>query len=418
MASELGTTLAGGLATKVPRREILDGLNIVAKAVATRSSLPILMHVLIRRDADSGRVVLTASDLEMWLEHTLPPSLQPSIIGEGGGGATAPARNLAELLSAMPEADVELSTEAGAPTGRGGSLIPSEEPSRALHLRCNRANYKLLGLDPDDFPRLPNVTEITQFTISSKLMREAIKETLFAVSTDEARPILTGILMVYKAGGLRLVATDTHRLAVRDIETKGGSEADAQAVVPARAMSELQRVIGSDDDLDVVVTLSDNQAKFQINFPKTGAETTLIHRLIEGSFPSYERVIPQSFDRKLTLERDPLLAALKRASIVAREGSANRVVLRTSDADGGGDRLTITATSGNLGNAYEEIEILREGNRDDVEIAFNAKYLIDVLSVLESEGLNLELTEPLRPGVVRPADDTGYFCVLMPMQVV
>lgn len=403
MPKTLTKTLEGLNATS-PRKDLFDGVAMVGKAVATRSSLPILTHVLLRQDEGTGRLHMTATDLEMWIEHTLPAS-QESMAITGGGSATAPARNLADLLGAMPEANVELTAESHEGAG-----------PFALHLRCNRANYKLLGLSPEEFPLLPQVADNTHFRVKRDDLREAIRQTIFAVSSDEARAILTGILVVYKGDKLRCVATDTHRLAVRECETSEGSGTEAQAVVPSRAMQEVLRIIGGADEGDVAVTLSDNQIQFKVEDEKTGAGTTLISRLIEGQFPSYERVIPQSADRILTLEREPLLSAVKRAAIVARE-SANRIVFRTTDGENG-ESLTITAESGNLGNAFEEVEVAREGSDVPVEIAFNAKYLSDVLSVLDAEGLKFELTEPLRPGVIRPVGDSNYFCVLMPMQVV
>jgi DNA polymerase-3 subunit beta len=350
---------------------------------------------------------VTATDLELWIEHTLPMG-QESMAGlaASGGAATVPARNLTELLAAMPEMPVELTAEGGDGAGF------------ALHLRCNRANYKLLGLSPEDFPLLPEVKQDTQFKVTRHDLREAIRQTIFAVSPDEARAILTGILMVYKDEKLLTVATDTHRLAVRESPTKDGTSATVQAVVPTHAMQEVLRIMGGSEEGDVAITLSDNQVQFRIFDEKTGVGTTLISRLIEGAFPSYERVIPQSHEHTLTLERDPLFNAFRRAAIVARgEGAANRVVLRTQDQNDAAT-LTITAESGNLGNAFEEVEVIREGSDVPVEIAFNVKYLLDVLSVLDCEGVHLELTEPLRPGVLRPSGDPNYFCVLMPMQVV
>ncbi len=253
-------------------------------------------------------------------------------------------------------------------------------------------------------------------------MPDAIKQTIFATSTDETRAILTGVLVVFQGDSLRLVATDTHRLAVRDCPVKEGS-GSASAIVPSRAMNELLRIIGNEDG-EVVVTLSGNQIQFQIEngggkgegdkSDGQGSKTTLISRLIDGQFPNYERVIPAQATKTLTVERAPLAAAVKRASIVARD-SASRVVLRTTED---GDRLTITAESGSVGNAYEEVEVARAGDASLVEIAFNAKYLADVLNVLDTEGLHIELTEPLHPGVIRPTDDADYLCVLMPMQVV
>ncbi len=372
-----------------PRKELFEGIQTVGKAVATRSSLPILTHVRIA--AKDGKVSLMATDLEMWMEHTLPTTtLAPD------GAATAPARNFTELLGAMPDAEVEFSLEAD---------------THALRLRCNKANYKLLGLPAEEFPLLPQVKEESRFVIDRTVLRDAIRQTLFATSSDETRAILTGVLVVFQGDSLKFVATDTHRLAVRDCAVKEGS-GSASAIVPARAMSELSRIIGNDEG-EVTVTLSSNQIQFHIPDEKSG-DTTLISRLIDGQFPNYERVIPPQATKILTTAREPLAQAIKRAAIVARD-SANRVVLRTSED---GDKLLITAESGSVGNADEEVEVAYVNGEGPVEIAFNAKYLLDVLNVLDSEGLHIELTEPLRPGLVRPTENADYLCVLMPMQVV
>ena len=383
------TIIPGLLRANCPRKELFEGLQTVGKAVATRSSLPILTHVRIA--AKDGKVSIMATDLEMWMEHTLP--------GVGiteDGAATAPARNFTELLAAMPDADISITVE---------------DETNTLHLRCLKANYKLLGLSADEFPLLPQVKEDSRFVMDRLTLRDAIKQTIFATSTDETRAILTGVLVVFQGDSLKLVATDTHRLAVRDCAVKEGT-GSASAIVPARAMHEVLRIVGNEEG-EVVVTLSGNQIQFQIDDEK-GSKTTLISRLIDGQFPNYERVIPAQATRTLTLAREPLAAAVKRASIVARD-SASRVVLRTTED---GDKLTITAESGSVGNAYEEVEVARTGDDTPVEIAFNAKYLADVLNVLDTEGLHIELTEPLRPGVIRPTDTADYLCVLMPMQVV
>ena len=383
------TIIPGLLRATSPRKELFEGIQTVGKAVATRSSLPILTHVRIA--AKDGKVSMMATDLEMWMEHTLP--------GVGiteDGAATAPARNFTELLAAMPDADVSVTVE---------------DETNTLHLRCLKANYKLLGLSADEFPLLPQVQEDSRFVVDRELLKDAIKQTIFATSTDETRAILTGVLVVFQGDSLRLVATDTHRLAVRDCPVKEGT-GSASAIVPSRAMNELLRIVGNEEG-EIVVTLSGNQIQFQVD-DASGSKTTLISRLIDGQFPNYERVIPAQATKTLTVERAPLAAAVKRASIVARD-SASRVVLRTTED---GDRLTITAESGSVGNAYEEVEVARTGEDTPIEIAFNAKYLADVLNVLDTEGLHIELTEALRPGVIRPTDTADYLCVLMPMQVV
>jgi DNA polymerase-3 subunit beta len=365
-------------------------VQTVGHAVSGRTSLPILSHILVQAEQDSLRLI--ATDLELSISLAIPARIEES------GGLTAPARLLTELLGSLPENDVALSVDR----------------SHAVKVKCDRSDYKILGLPAEEYPKLPQVKDDTTFTVPQRVLRDMIKQTVFAVSTDEARAILTGILVVFEGDTLKFVATDTHRLAVRTARVTTGHGAQT-AIVPARAMNELQRLL-ADEDGDVTVRLSENQALF-VTPAKDGREGIhLVSRLIEGQFPNYQRVIPTSFSKKLTLQTGHFQKAVRRASIVARE-NANRVILKTLD-----DRLTITAESTLQGAAYEEVEVVREG--DDVEIAFNAKYLNDVLAVIEDEGFHLELTEPLKPGIVRPVsredDNSGndYLCILMPMQIV
>jgi DNA polymerase III subunit beta len=372
------------------RKDLFEGVQTVGHAVSGRTSLPILNHILVQAQENSLR--LMASDTELTIALSIPARV------EEGGGLTAPGRILTELLGSLPESDVALSVDR----------------SHAVRVHCDRSDYKILGLPAEEYPRLPEVKDENRFVIGQRLLKEMIRQTIFAVSTDEARAILTGILMVFEGETLKFVATDTHRLAVRSATVKEG-QGSHQVIVPARAMNELQRIL-TDADGDVLVRISDNQILFETPGGEGGRGITLISNLIQGQFPNYQRVIPTGFQKKLTLQTGPFQKAVRRASIVARN-NANRVILRTQD-----DKLTITAESSLEGAAYEEIEFVREG--DDVEIAFNAKYLLDVLGVMDAEGLNLELTESLKPGVVRPISATEggepdeYICILMPMQIV
>lgn len=380
------TTPRTSLKAVCARKDLFEGVQTVGHAVSGRSALPILSHILMQSEDDGLR--LSATDLELSISLKIPGHVEEE------GGLTAPARLLTELLGSLPDSDVALSVDR----------------SHAVRLHCNRSDYKLLGLPAEEYPKLPEVKDENRFVIAQSVLRDMIKQTVFAVSTDETRAILTGILMVFEGETLRFVATDTHRLAVRTASVKEGHGAQ-QAIVPARAMNELMRIL-EDAEGEVSVRLSENQVLFV-----TPQGISLVSRLIEGQFPNYQRVIPTAFQKRLTLKTSDFQKAVRRASIVARN-AANRLILRTQ-----GEMLTITAESSLEGNAYEEIEVAREG--DDVEIAFNAKYLLDVLGVLEEEGLYLELTEPLKPGVVRPVAPTDgngsestYLCVLMPMQIV
>ncbi len=385
----MATTLVeapAGLKAVCPRKDLYEAVQTVGHAVSGRTSLPILSHVLIQNEDDGLR--LTATDLEIGISLRIAGGRV-----ESPGGLTAPARILTELLSALPEGDVDMSVDL----------------SHAVRLTCGKSDYKILGLPADEYPKLPEVQEANSFVIPQVMLRDMIKKTIFAVSPDEARAILTGILIALDQDKVTFVATDTHRLAVR-YATVSSAKGSVNAIVPARAMNELLRIL-TDEAGDVTVRLSDNQVLFE-----TPLGINIVSKLIEGQFPNYERVIPTAFDKKLTMETQPLLRAVRRAEIVARN-NAHRIVLKTMD-----EHLAIRAESNLDGSAYEEIEAAREG--DDTEIAFNAKYMLDVLGVLEEDGCYLEMTESLKPGVIRPVPaDTDaaagtYLCVLMPMQIV
>ncbi len=398
-----------------PRKALFDAVQTVGHAVSGRNPLPILSHILIQADGDGLR--LMATDLELGIscrvadrtgvldENADKASARTSTQILEPGALTSPARLLTEVLANLPDKD---------------DVAISVDKSHTVRIHCeySRSDFKILGLPAEDYPQLPEVQDTVAFSVPQARLRDLIRQTLFAVSTDEARMILTGVLMVYEENTVKFVATDTHRLAVMETKVSEGRGGPQKAIVPARAMTELARLL-TDSEGDVQVTLSTNQIRFAL--PGEG-EVQIISRLIEGQFPNYQRVIPAAHQKTLTLEVGALLRAVRRASIVARE-NAHRIVFRTVE-----DKLVLTAESQMVGNAREEVEVEREG--EDVEIAFNAKYLLDVLNVLDCDKIQLELTEALKPGVLRPVSilDTvdngdaavgeGYLCVLMPMQIV
>ncbi len=299
-----------------------------------------------------------------------------------------PAKTFAEIVAALPEADVSLAAD----------------DHNNLVLCCGRAEYRMHGLTAEDFPSLPEVGGDVQLSLPQPLMKGMIHQVAFAASKDETRPILTGVCIVLAEGTLRLVATDTHRLAVRAAELKE-AVGDRTVIVPVRALNELERVLGDDEEQLLQIRVDQNQVLFRTD------RFTLVSRLIEGQFPRYERVIPSSHTRRLTLPREDFQAIVRRARIVARDASAaNRILLRTA-----GENLILTAEAGEVGHAHEEIEVLREG--DDIEIAFNASFMLDVLGVIETESVHIEMSEPLSPAVVRPSEGPDYLMVIMPMQL-
>lgn len=359
------------------KRDLHEGLAATGR-VASKSTLPILMNFLVK--TEPGGLEITGYDLEIGIRRHIPAQVQEE------GAFTASAKVLTDIVSALPDSHVQFSaTEAGAVT-----------------LTCDRSSYSLAALPAAEYPNLPEVSGDLRFTLKAGTLRRMIQQVVFAASSDEVRAIMTGIDLQVKDSVVTMAATDGHRLAVRRMQCDG-LEFEASAVVPARALNELARLLPQDDEADVTVHIDHNQIHFQME------QTTLVSRLIEGQFPNFERVVPTSTDKTLTMQTQELAQAVRRAAIVAREGS-NRIVMRTE-----GERVIVSADT-SAGKAREEVEIIRDG--DDIEIAFNAKYLQEVLGALDSEGVRLELTGQLNPGLVRPVDGADYLYVIMPMQIV
>jgi DNA polymerase-3 subunit beta len=358
-------------------KDLFQGIQTASRAIGGKSAWPILNNILIRTESD--HLKLTAFDLELGIECTVPATIEEE------GALTIPARLAGEVLSTFPESEVSISVD----------------ELNSVNLKCEKSDYTLLGLPPEEFHPLPEIPDNRSFQIPQAVLKDMIKQTIFAVSTDESRVILTGILLVLNGEQIKLVSTDTNRLTVRS-STVANACGEATCIVPRRAMDEVSRLLEDDESL-VSVSIADSQIKFVIN------GVTVISRLIEGQFPNYERVIPSEYTRKLTIPTEEFLSKVRRASIVARE-DANRVILKVQ-----GDTLIITAESGDVGKAYEELEIVREG--EDIEIAFNAKFLTDFLNVVGEDGIFMELTEPLRQGVMKPVGKDDYIYVLMPMQI-
>lgn len=359
------------------RKDLYEGVQVVGRAVSARTSLPILGHLLVTAEED--RLRIAATDLEIGMQCVVPASVQEP------GSMTAPARTLTEVLASLPESEVAISVD----------------ESNAVSLKCATSDFSILGLPPEEFPMLPEVREEVSFNIDREVLHDGIKKTAFAISPDESRAILTGILMSVSETGLVLVSTDGHRLCKCDCSL-ADSRGAVNAIVPGRAMQELMRIVPEAEGT-VEVTISATQVKFEVD------DTVLISRLIEGQFPNYERVVPTEWTKKLIVPTEQFLQSVKRAEIVARDNN-NRTIVQTLDG-----KLVITAESGNIGSAREEVEVIREG--DDLKMAFNARYLLDMLSVVDTEAVEVELSGEVSPALLRPQAQENYLYVLMPMQI-
>ena len=361
-----------------------EALQHVSRVVSGRTTLPILSNVLLEAAGDKLRMV--AYDMEIGAQSAIPVEIETE------GALTVPARMLGDVVAGLPDATGEMRSE----------------DRSILELVCGRSQYAIHGLPAEEYPSLPEVSGEIGFSISQAAMRDLIRSTIFAASTDETRAILTGVLLKGDRGGVKMVATDSYRLAVKtapesSLKAQQGKE-EWQLIVPARALQELNRLLDpADEETPVRVNASEQQVRFEVGL------YILISRLIEGQFPNYERVIPAEADRRIRVKREDLAGAIRRAAIVAR-AEASKLVFRTQEGV-----LTITAESGDVGRAREELAAEVEG--EELEIAFNAEYLSDVLGVMGSDTVVWELTGSLSQGLLKGADDPDYLYVVMPMQL-
>jgi DNA polymerase-3 subunit beta len=358
------------------RYAFLKGLQMVQNIVEPRQTLPILANVLLETDGETVR--LTATDLEVGARVTVPARVATK------GSVTMSARKLAEIVKELPATTLTLKVGDNA----------------SVSLRCGGVSYKVVGLAADDFPPVVPASPAAWLSLDAKSLREMLTHTSYAVSHDETRYALNGVLFVIQAKDMRVVATDGHRLAVAMRPLTGGAT-PVTGIVPRKAVSEIQRALGAGEEVQIAIT--DNQFVLQMpNFVMTA-------RLIEGQFPNYEAVIPKAHPGKLTLSRPALTSALRRVAVMAEERN-KPVKLSLAPAS-----LTLSASSAELGEAQESLSVDYAG--EEVAIAFNSRYILDALAPMEDEAVVFEFKDALSPGVIKTAADDAYRCVIMPMRI-
>ena len=362
------------------QENLARGLSVVSRAVSNRS-LPVLTNVLLKTE-DAG-LKLTATNLEIGITYWVPGKI------ESDGATSVPARLLTDLVNSLP----------------GGEPIDLElGEGETLHIRSGRFESNIKGISADDFPTVQTAGERPVTRIPQNVLRHALEETAFAAASDEARPILTGVLARFEGDQLTLAAADNYRIAVKTITILDPVE-ETSVVIPARALHELSRVLtDTDDPVSVVLAHARNQILFHLE----GVD--LVSRLIDGQYPNYQSVLPASHSTRAVLDREELLRAVRPAALIAHE-SANIVKLGVGlDGDPG---ITVSANA-EVGDHVGRIEAEVEG--DGTTIAFNARFLADVLTNVDAEQFALELNGPLSPGVFKPLGDDRYVHVVMPLR--
>ncbi|MGO8948244.1 MAG: DNA polymerase III subunit beta [Ktedonobacterales bacterium] len=370
------------------QQDLAKGLSIVGHAVSTRTTLPILSHILLATEGDQLR--LSATNLDIGITCQVPAQIKEE------GTTTVPAKLFTDLITNLPANSVELALAA---------------ESQSLKVSNQRSQATIRGMDPADFPGIPKAEgSESPVILDAATLREMIEQTTFAAAADDARPVFTGVLARVQNNTLTFASADSFRLALRREPLPGGATS-GDVLIPARALNELAHILPAEGTVRMLVTPNRNQVLFEADGIK------LVSSLIVGQFPSFDAIVPKSHATRATINTADFRQAAKRVALFARD-SSNIVRLRIDAGENGGitpGTVTLQANADDLGDAMEPLIAAVDGV--GLEVIFNVKYLTDVLGVIDTEEVALELNSPQQPGVVRPngASSGDYLYIIMPM---
>jgi DNA polymerase-3 subunit beta len=336
---------------------------------------------------DQSRLKLVATNLEMaiccWIGAMV----------EEEGSITVPARLLTEFVASLPAEKVDI------------SLAPK---TKTLSLKCARFEARISGVDAADFPPIPAV-EGDSTKVEAEALRQAVKQVVFAAAVEESRPVLTGVDAIFEDKTLTLAAADGFRLAVYKMPVNNAIAERAEVIIPARTLAEVERLATEDEPVEITVNTNKSQVLFKMK------NIELVSQLVQGTFPKYGQLIPQSFTTRVTVDVAQFLGATRTAAIFARDGSGIVRLIIGASTEGNPGKLTVSARSEEIGDDVGDIDAVTEG--PEAKIAFNGKYLTEALTVLKETQVALEVTTPSSPGVIKPIGTDNYVHVVMPMFV-
>jgi DNA polymerase-3 subunit beta len=372
---EVNVETGTGLRLTCERDELVRQLSVVSRALSMRSTVQILSGILLESSGD--RLALAATDMELSLQSSLEANV------EEPGKVVIPGRVVVDLARLLPDDQVAI------------DYRPEEG---VVEVACGPAHYKLHTYGSEDFPRLPDPGAAALFTIDRPALVETAVKVSRSASRDESRPVLTGILVRFEPGKIVMAATDSYRLSVKETPLEGDAP-ELEAIVPARALGELARIAHGDGELQLGV--HENQVVFTVD------GTVLTTRRIDGQFPNYSQLLPESFEHELTIARDELLEVVRRTAVMSQRNSP----LRLRFAEG---ELTVSAQTQDLGEAHESMPVPFSG--EPLEIGFNPDFLREGIESIEGDELRLKLISPLRPGLIQAAGDDFWY-LIMPIRL-
>ncbi|MDK9852391.1 DNA polymerase III subunit beta [Staphylococcus equorum] len=370
----------------IRRDYFIAQLNDTLKAISPRTTLPILTGIKI--EVKNNEVILTGSDSEISIEITIPKQVDGEDIIEVAetGSVVLPGRFFVDIIKKLPGKEVKLSTNEQFQT-----LITS-----------GHSEFNLSGLDPDQYPLLPQVSRDDAIQLSVKVLKNVIAQTNFAVSTSETRPVLTGVNWLIQDSELICTATDSHRLAVRKVALEDKSE-NKNVIIPGKALSELNKIM-TDSEEEIDIFFASNQVLFKVG------NVNFISRLLEGHYPDTSRLFPENYEIKLGINNGEFYHAIDRASLLAREGGNNVIKLST-----GNELVELSSTSPEIGTVNEDV---KASNVDggNLKISFNSKYMMDALKAIDNDEVEIEFFGTMKPFILKPKDDDSVTQLILPIR--
>lgn len=379
-----------GMKISINRSKLVESVNDVMKAVSSRTTIPILTGIKITAHEDE--MTLTGSDSDISIKSTVPMQTEEEVIGtvEKPGSIVLQARFFADIVKKLPGDTVEISVD----------------DRLTATIRSGSSEFNLNGLDPEEYPQLPNVEEDHVYTVKADLLKHVIRQTVFAVSTSETRPVLTGVNWGINEGKLSCVATDSHRLASRTIsvETNDDNPSLSNVVIPGKSLNELAKILDDSDEwIEFVVTES------QILF-KT-KDLLFFSRLLDGNYPDTNRLIPTEAKTDIIISTKEILQAIDRASLLAKEGKSNVVKFASLEDN----VIEVSSNSPEVGRVFEQVHA-QSVEGEEVKISFSAKFMIDALRAIDSPEIRIRFTGAMRPFLLQPLDNDSVLQLILPVR--
>lgn len=362
------------------RDTLLTSILIVQKAAASKSTIPVLGGIYL--NAENGVLELQSNDYETAIKCSLPVQVINS------GATVLSSKYFSEIIRKLPGNTVEIS---------------SSSNNSAISIKSNNANYEFVSMPPEEFPIIQMIQTGNTFEISETILKNMIRQTTFACSQDDARPVFTGVLMEIENNDINMVATNTHRLAFCKGTITNNTMSSLKVIVPSKILNELNKILSSESEEKVLIRWNQNKLAFQ--FREIYIET----QLIEGQFPNYRQVIPQNYKTELYLSKDTLEEIVERASLLTRDGDYNVVKMDIKDMN-----IIVTSNNPEVGAAHEEAEAATKG--EQLTIAFNARYILDALKILDTAEIDFYFTSPLTPAVIKPRGQDQFMYVITPVR--